>query len=407
MVTTSHWLHRTNRRRDTKSTRRDPVTSYSQFNRTCNPEKATENHTAACRRRVCGSSASSGTVVLERGPKGVDNAPANVWSSRSLSTQDKLISPRPLGPTHILVVSQTEGGRDPASRSSGEDVLELPVNDLLLILNVPNLRTIRKNGHFVSVLPRRLHKEMPRVALHVPSLETFAEVVVYLHTKDRSALFGTLVPEWIRSIVYPAKSLASSANTSGAPILNPLSYASSRGPNEDIKLSGLQCPSFFGYRLAIKASLKCLLKPISPILLPALTTSPQPHSSATVVEAIIAEKPSRAQNDHHRKSIRIAAKEIADVFSSLELDAEKNDIESLDSCDHGLHSSLTAYPGDHAFESNVLKVTADKLNTLAANFSYLGYFEKALWLELDTYRKVIAEVLKLTQTLLADKGHTD
>ena len=125
-----------------------------------------------------------------------------------LSTPEKLISPRPPGLTHILIVYVTMPSRpivppvDPQGTLSRckknavtyyPEVIELPINDLIFILNVPNLAPSKAAD--TPLLPRRLQKELPRVLMYVPHLDTFPELVIYLHTKNQAELFRKIIPE--------------------------------------------------------------------------------------------------------------------------------------------------------------------------------------------------------------------
>lgn len=91
------------------------------------------------------------------------------------------------------------------------EVLEVPINDLLFLVNVPNLTP---NGDYgdLSILPPRLQNEMPKVLLHVPHLETFPELVIYLHTKNQAVLFRSMITEWIRDLMHPLPSAPQASN---------------------------------------------------------------------------------------------------------------------------------------------------------------------------------------------------
>ncbi|KAG7445306.1 uncharacterized protein BT62DRAFT_994824 [Guyanagaster necrorhizus] len=113
-----------------------------------------------------------------------------------LSTQDKLISPRPLGPTHVLVVVDASEVSETASqkRTVCARSIQTPINDLLFKLNAPNLSKEPK-------LPPRMHQELPRVGIRVPHIETFRILVIFLHTRNRIELMRAVLPEWIRDIM--------------------------------------------------------------------------------------------------------------------------------------------------------------------------------------------------------------
>ncbi|KAF8909718.1 hypothetical protein CPB84DRAFT_1765295, partial [Gymnopilus junonius] len=81
---------------------------------------------------------------------GVDGT-LTTWSSQNLSSTDCLISPRLPGPTHILVVQATHSTItrpvntvSPSVRQckASLETMEIPINDLLFVLNVPNLKSI-------------------------------------------------------------------------------------------------------------------------------------------------------------------------------------------------------------------------------------------------------------------------
>jgi hypothetical protein len=147
-----------------------------------------------------------------------------IWGTASLSTMDKLISPRPLGLTHILLIHAPSASDTPVTGIAGAaprrpnnrtlnfpNVVELPINDLLFLLNVPNL----SSRGSAPVLPHRLQKELPRVIMHVPHLETFPELVIYLHTMNQAELFRALIPEWIRDIMHPLPIIAVGNSNAG------------------------------------------------------------------------------------------------------------------------------------------------------------------------------------------------
>jgi hypothetical protein len=92
------------------------------------------------------------------------------WATPNLSTTHKLVSPQPLGPTHILVVFNTS---QVSSRS--HTYLECPINNLIFLLNCPNLAN-------PGVLSRRLPSELSHLRLQVRDLEALLELMVFLHT---------------------------------------------------------------------------------------------------------------------------------------------------------------------------------------------------------------------------------
>lgn len=131
-----------------------------------------------------------------------DEVLVDIWGSPLLSTQETMISPRPLGPTHILVIYSPDSHPIPSPRTTLilrthkpiVKILEIPINDLLFVLNVPNLSPF-------PPLPRRLPDELPRVILPVPHLSTFHDLMIYIHTLNQAELFRRILPEWIRDLI--------------------------------------------------------------------------------------------------------------------------------------------------------------------------------------------------------------
>ena len=39
--------------------------------------------------------------------------------------------------------------------------------------------------------------------MYVPHLDTFPELVIYLHTKNQAAMFRKIIPKWIRDLIHP------------------------------------------------------------------------------------------------------------------------------------------------------------------------------------------------------------
>ncbi|KAF9025791.1 hypothetical protein BDZ89DRAFT_1068035 [Hymenopellis radicata] len=101
-----------------------------------------------------------------------------------------LISPRPLGPTHVLVVVQQD---ETSQRAVYSQTLQVAINDLLFTLNAPNL---------VSSVPPRMLQELTRVGIKVPHLESFRALVVFLHTQNQAALMRAVIPEWTCDITH-------------------------------------------------------------------------------------------------------------------------------------------------------------------------------------------------------------
>ncbi|KAF5384365.1 hypothetical protein D9615_003482 [Tricholomella constricta] len=256
----------------------------------------------------------------------------DVWGSVVLCSAEKLISPRPLGPTHILIVHSSPGssrvyrpvkggGRRPLRRklSTLSNVVELPVNDLLFVLNVPNLAPA------VPVLPPRLHKELPRVLMYVPHLETFPELVVYLHTQNQAELFRKLIPEWIRDLMHPFPEVNSE-----------LSTVSSISDSRNIAKVPLQLLGMLISGSGSNSSVESL--------------------GSSYHDALFG-------GFQYKRTIKSVAVEIAEAAQSPAF------IDS-DGPDPILH-------------------TVALLNALRDNFEHIGYFAKPLWNELDIYRDVL------------------
>ncbi|KAK0447190.1 hypothetical protein EV421DRAFT_188457 [Armillaria borealis] len=120
----------------------------------------------------------------------------DLWSLR-LSTEDKLISPRPLGATHILVIVDASEVPETVSRNRTAVPtlsVQMPINDLLFKLSAPNLSKEPK-------LPRRIHQELPRVGIRVPHIEMFCILVIYVHTRNRIEMMRAALPQWIGDIM--------------------------------------------------------------------------------------------------------------------------------------------------------------------------------------------------------------
>ncbi|KAJ2932425.1 hypothetical protein H1R20_g4645, partial [Candolleomyces eurysporus] len=148
---------------------------------------------------------------------------ASLFGILHLDSSQQLVSPRPLGPTHILVATETpttSAGPSVKKKTARYDqvaastFLEIPVNDLLFALNVPNLTYRIIDGAEVRPLPQRVQNDLPRVRIAVPHLGTLPELVVYLHNKDQAELFGKLVPEWVRGLMHPLPCIGSNSASS-------------------------------------------------------------------------------------------------------------------------------------------------------------------------------------------------
>ncbi|TFY72808.1 hypothetical protein EVG20_g198 [Dentipellis fragilis] len=117
-----------------------------------------------------------------------------VWDRKPIISTERVISPRPLEPTHLLVIYDTTPLSGIYSR-----YVECPINALVFAAYCPNLQ-LNEHGR---TFPHRLPQELPRVRMEVPHLGAFVPLLAYLHTKNQAALFRALVPEWLRDILHP------------------------------------------------------------------------------------------------------------------------------------------------------------------------------------------------------------
>ena len=137
----------------------------------------------------------AGTKSISEFMAGIEcHDPKHAPDSAPSPPADCIVSPRPLGPTHILAIYSIVPS--PKLQSMLPETIELPINDLLFVLNIPNLSNPK-------IIPHRLPCELPRVFMNVKRLETFPELVVYLHTRNQAELFRRILPEWIRDAMYP------------------------------------------------------------------------------------------------------------------------------------------------------------------------------------------------------------
>lgn len=358
-------MYRTQTRREVKL--KEPTTRLSAFGRV-GPNIADENidnegnasHHIV--RRVLSASAiyqpcslpmRSIANTLDPAPSLVDSGDFAIWSDAPLSTKEKLISPRPLGATHMLVVY----AMDPSTPTSPVDdqstvrrrkgnasltypeVMELPINDLLFVLNVPNLS--RNSGQsFKPILPRRLHKEMPRILMHVPHLETFPELVIYLHTKNQAELFRKLIPEWMRDLMHPLPHIPSPAVSSTSSVGNVATTTPA------------PVPAFDPRRLLVR------------LISASSSTSTLNTLGSTTSSAPTAVEPERSE------------------ISNIVADIGQTALES-------------------AYEEAVLH-TATLLDALSDNLCHIGYFGQDLWHELDLSREILRGAISYQAKVIHD-----
>ncbi len=150
------------------------------------------------RRRVLSANATTDVTTDIRNRVVIDyHGNTSDLCSLRLSTEDKLISPRPLGATHILVIVDASEVPEIVSRkrtAAPALSVQMPINDLLFKLSAPNLLKEPK-------LPRRLNQELPRVGIRVPHIETFCILISYVHTRDQTEMMRAALPQWIRDIM--------------------------------------------------------------------------------------------------------------------------------------------------------------------------------------------------------------
>ena len=306
------------------------------------------------------------TVTNLEGVGGSSNCTYNIsWDVANLSTRDVLISPRPLGPTHICVLIEDEkifracggGGGGIAVKQNHPlhtKTVDQPINDLLFILNAPNLLPADAHSGVsaLSALPRRLHKELPRVGIRVPHLDTFPALVVYLHTKNQAELFRKVIPEFIRDIMHP---------------LFAPKYIKT-GLLEEATLSSL---SSLDGRESIRSSVGGLTS-TGPgatlsrwIILPFKKTG----LGSVVPDSVT---PANLNLDNRRM-----------LVTSAEVDTLAKEI---------VHVTMALGEGD------ILIQTASTLNALRDNLLFVGYLEHMLWEELELSRQVLLRAIGIGAT---------
>ena len=286
----------------------------------------------------------------------------DIWGAPTLSTPDKLISPRPLGPTHILVayatapsaiVSPSNGKntlprRRPSTNMTYPQTIELPINDLLFTLNVPNLSS--------PVLPRRLQRELPRVLMQVPHLETFPELVVYLHTKNQAELFRRVIPEWVRDLMHPLPAQLGAGAVGSVGSLTPETTGQAKK-----KRSHRQLFSMLVLGSSASTSLESLSSGLSTSSLNPCPVDPE-------------------------RTIDTIAKEIAEAsycISSMPLAASPENVD-LDPLVH----------------------TAVLLDALRDNLEYVGFLGRGVWNELDISREILIKAM-CWKARIGDEGEQE
>lgn len=299
------------------------------------------------------------------------NIGADIWSSASLSTEDRVISPRPLEPTHILLVYAESivtstvpltDGTNTLPRRKGKagltmtypEILEVPVNDLVFTLNVPNLKPTGHSGT-ISALPRRLHRELPRAMLRVPHLETFHSLVVYLHTKNQAELFSNIIPEWLRELMHPLPSLTARASPGSAVLAPPVL----KGPHR--MLGTLTRKSTRSLSMLVRGSTRSLGMLVSASTLGLGMFSASKSNSSLSVDNLDAHIPSNRVNStesNRERTVDSVARKVAEVSAGF------------------------------VTEDPVVRATAS-LDALRDNLNFLGYYGQAVWDELEQSREIL------------------
>ncbi|KAJ7291465.1 hypothetical protein C8J57DRAFT_216751 [Mycena rebaudengoi] len=339
-----HWLHHVKHRSDVNL--RDATARTSMLIRRVNNENKGEESGGVVRRVLSVSSLSQTPMasIQNRMVVGQDDGGLSVWGTFVLSTPNKLISPRPLGPTHILVVHtdpvavsrsgkttlprrrpNADGGKAPFAN------IDIAINDLLFTLNVPNLVSL--DGR--SALPKRLHKELPRALIRVPHMETFHELVVYLHTKNQAELFRSVVPEWMRDLMHPLPA--------PEPTVTPR-------------------PSH--------------LEPGTVVF------SPKKQRSHRTLFGMLSSSTSSASSMYSVDSSLSSGS--ASIYESSSTAPER----TLDSIAQEIIETLPTMVDPDVPSDPLMAVTA-QLNALKTNLEFLGYFGQSVWDELEACREIL------------------
>ena len=130
------------------------------------------------------------------GPLGESADGAHSIENLRLSTLDVTVSPRPLGPTHSLVMYEER----PTPNGIFPRIVEMPITGLIFAAHCPNFKAKDTNR---ARFPYRLPNSLPKVVVRVPHLDTFPALVVYMHNHNQAELFRTLTPQCIRDIIHP------------------------------------------------------------------------------------------------------------------------------------------------------------------------------------------------------------
>lgn len=170
------------------------------------------------------------------------------------------------------------------------------------------------------------------VSVGVPHLRTFAEIVVYLHTKNQAALFRALIPEWARDIVHPLPP---------APDFSPNVSLGDIEEGECVP-SSLYCA---GSARSLGGNVGRLFKSR------VFGGSKRPKCDIP---------PLLVSQENMARSVHTIGVEMAEAAGR-----------------------------QPAEDDDALSAIAETLDALSDNLSYLGYFNKALWNESNVYRAIV------------------
>lgn len=326
-----HWLHHVQRRENVRL--QNATTRLS----ICNPGHLNETTHSAPNTAMYIVRRAEGSPALSISTESTETSNVITLEPTSIDLSTALISPRPLGPTHILIAHAVpsqpivKGATVRRQRvpSIHTETLEMPINDLLFLLNVPNISYEYSLALHGTVLPRRKMDELPHVSMSVPQLKTFPEIVVYLHTKNQAALFRALIPEWARDIMYP--------------LPPPPSPNISLGDADEYAPSSLCCarsPSIPNIRRLFKSG---------------VFAGQKKWAKSEITGPLAFQK----NMDRSVNTIGIELVEAA-----------------------GRQPSVTGV-------DDILSEIVETLDALSDNLSYIGYFNKSLWNELNVYRSIV------------------
>jgi len=319
----------------------------------------------------------------------VQNAMANQGiDAPYVTTKANMVSPRPLGPTHVLVLvetSQEERAGTKRKRNCGDytatysTCLEQPINDLLFILACPNLNEKIGEASYCSPLPHRLTNELPRVGVRVPNLQTFPELVIFMHNYNQADLLRKLVPQWVRDMVHPLTMAAGLVSVQETAVAKPTPRGSisSVASRDSVSSQKGWFASIFGFGR------------------PSNTGSVSHRSSSSSISTVnsLAAHLSLSGMTNARASSTGLSTTTTLPATARTLDEVARDI---------AYSASRAAIADTSKESIDLVEMQMTLNALRDNLDFVGYFERSLWNELDIYKEVLTKAIIYQAQLVRD-----